>query len=125
MINSPSPLWINLLMIGIGAFAGAVARYRISLTLSRAFPSKPPYGTLTVNLIGSFALGLLLAASDDEWLRLLAGTGFLGAFTTFSTLKTEGERWFREGRTIAVIIYFAATYIGGIALAFAALSIIR
>ncbi|KKD59649.1 camphor resistance protein CrcB [Grimontia sp. AD028] len=111
-----------LFYIAIGGAFGACSRYLISelcaVMLGRGFP----YGTLTVNVVGSFIMGLLVAALEQEvfspgpW-RHLIGLGFLGALTTFSTfsmdnvlLLQQGE-WFKMGLNVVlnvVICIFAA-----------------
>lgn len=78
-----------LLIAGFGA-AGAVSRYAIDTWLLEIAPGRFPWGTLTVNVLGSFLLGVLIALTterlvlDDNW-RIALGVGFLGSFTTFST----------------------------------------
>jgi CrcB protein len=79
-----------LSLIAGGGFAGAILRYQMALALPGSFP----WGTLAVNVLGSFALALLLyerhlvdAVSAET--RLLVGTGFLSSFTTYSTFAVE------------------------------------
>ncbi|MEF8791919.1 MAG: fluoride efflux transporter CrcB [Haloarculaceae archaeon] len=79
-----------LLLIAVGGFAGATCRF----LLDGALPAGFPWGTLAVNVLGSFALGLLLyenrlvgALSPET--RLVLGTGFLSSFTTYSTFAVE------------------------------------
>jgi len=79
-----------LLLIAVGGFAGATCRF----LLDGALPTGFPWGTLAVNVLGSFALGLLLyenrlvgALSPET--RLVLGTGFLSSFTTYSTFAVE------------------------------------
>jgi len=93
----------NILAVSLGAVAGALARYTVAhfsseLTHHTGFP----YGTLAVNVIGCFAVGWILTwTSDhahDRW-RLLAATGFCGAFTTFSAFAYESMAYWRAGRT--------------------------
>ncbi|WP_039850471.1 fluoride efflux transporter CrcB [Grimontia indica] len=111
-----------LFYIAIGGAFGACSRYLISelcaVMLGRGFP----YGTLMVNVVGSFIMGLLVAALEQEvfspgpW-RHLIGLGFLGALTTFSTfsmdnvlLLQQGE-WFKMGLNVVlnvVVCIFAA-----------------
>ncbi|MEM9558114.1 MAG: fluoride efflux transporter CrcB [Acidobacteriota bacterium] len=85
---------IEVFLVGLGGFFGAVARYLLGGWVQRhADLVSPgfPLGTFAVNVAGSFALGVLLAASarlPDE-ARLLLGVGVLGAFTTFSTFSAE------------------------------------
>ena len=87
----------NLLLVGIGGFLGAIARYLMALgvdnVLHQRWPGFP-YGTLAVNVLGSFGLalaGVWLAgrAGFSPQIRLLIGVGFFGAFTTFSTFASQ------------------------------------
>lgn len=88
--------------IAIGGAFGACSRYLISelcvLLLGRGFP----YGTLTVNVVGSFIMGLLIAAFQKELLavapwRQIIGLGFLGALTTFSTFSMDNVLLMQQG----------------------------
>lgn len=87
----------NLLVVGIGGFLGANARYLLSLWIDDALTPRLgafPYGTLLVNTLGSLGLAVLgvwLGArmGMSPQLRLLLGVGFFGAFTTFSTFANE------------------------------------
>ncbi|MEI3599424.1 MULTISPECIES: fluoride efflux transporter CrcB [unclassified Oceanobacillus] len=109
--------WLQLLLVGIGGFFGAIARYMISRKLNN--PEKAiPVGTLLVNLTGAFMLGFLMGTGVDALLLLLLGTGFLGAFTTFSTLKLEMSSLWRRGDRREFFFYAVVTYVFGIALAF-------
>lgn len=88
--------------IALGGAVGACSRYLVSelcvLLLGRGFP----YGTLTVNVVGSAIMGLLIAAMENElvaespW-RLIIGLGFLGAFTTFSTFSMDNVLLMQQG----------------------------
>jgi fluoride exporter len=106
---------INLIYIGIGGFFGAMARYLITLWSKRRIKSKFPFGTLVINLLGSFLLGVL--ASVNGPLALLLGTGFMGAFTTFSTFKLETLQFSLNKEWRIVLPYLGISYIGGIGLA--------
>ena len=94
-----------LLFVGIGGFLGANARYLLTAwTDSLLMPrwGSFPFGTLAVNLLGSFGLavfGLWLGARAGlpPQLRLLVGTGFFGAFTTFSTFANDSMTLLEEG----------------------------
>lgn len=87
-------------LVGLGGFLGALARYTVSgwfLRLSGTFP----WGTLAVNLLGSFGLGFLMTLAGETLLispevRLFLAVGFFGAFTTFSTFAYETERLLSE-----------------------------
>ncbi|WP_115865209.1 fluoride efflux transporter CrcB [Halorussus litoreus] len=79
-----------LALVALGGFAGAITRYGVTVALPTGFP----WGTLAVNVAGSFALGVLLFEERlvgrlGERARLVAATGFLSSFTTYSTFATE------------------------------------
>jgi len=85
---------IKLLIIGAGGFIGAVLRYEISGWAHKLFGAGFPYGTLSVNVIGSFFLGFFLLLANTRLIvpdayKTLIAVGLLGAFTTFSTFSYE------------------------------------
>jgi fluoride exporter len=81
--------WVGLgLAGGVGAVARALLTHAVNVRAGRAFP----YGTLAVNLSGALALGLLAGSGLDGDALRIAGTGLLGAYTTFSTWMLETER---------------------------------
>ena len=111
---------MNFLLIAIGGAAGSVLRYGCSRLLNG--PSFP-YGTLAVNIAGSFLIGLLWAALSkqaDEPRRLLLITGFCGGFTTFSAFSLEGLQMLEQAKFAVFFLYtfatislgLTATYIG-------------
>lgn len=107
----------HILMVGIGGFFGAIARFSISQILNKS-SNQIPIGTLLINLSGSFLLGILLGLKADTMIVLLFGTGFAGAFTTFSTLKLEMIKLHLCNYKKELLIYTIATYGGGLFLAF-------
>ncbi|MEP6676025.1 MAG: fluoride efflux transporter CrcB [Ferruginibacter sp.] len=97
----------NILLVGAGGAAGSVLRYLISLGVgSREFP----YATLTVNIIGSFFIGLFFAYSlrhevfQNNW-KLFLTTGVCGGFTTFSAFSLENLQLLQNGKYFTAIIY--------------------
>jgi len=91
-----------ILVVGLGGFVGAVARYLVGGWVQRLLPAAFPYGTLAVNVIGSLLLGAVFELGTargalDPQLRLMLGVGVLGAFTTFSTFSLETLNLVREG----------------------------
>jgi CrcB protein len=85
---------VNYAWIAMGAVVGASARYFLSSFVARNFSASFPYGTLLINLSGSFVLGFFLIYStervllDPRW-RLLVAVGFCGSYTTFSSYAFE------------------------------------
>ena len=81
----------SILLVGLGGFIGAISRYSISLLFGSAKPLQ--IGTLIVNVLGSFALGVLMTFHAHEIINgslyILFSAGFLGAFTTMSTFAAE------------------------------------
>lgn len=98
-----------LFLIGIGGFAGAVARYLVDGAIAERTAGAFPWGTLVVNLTGSFVLGLLFALTAERAflpaeIRGPVLIGFIGAYTTFSTYMLESWRLFEDG---AIALGFA------------------
>lgn len=106
------------LWIAIGGFCGAVSRYVLSTWVTRRFPSSIPLGTLFVNLSGSFLLGVITGMGlSGTWAGMLFGTGFLGAYTTFSTFKVENVKLILAGRRKSLLVYLGLSYGAGLGLA--------
>jgi CrcB protein len=90
------------LFIALAGALGALARWRISDWAQQSSPSLLPLGTMTVNIVGSFLLGVLISASlggsvPETW-RVPLATGFLGSFTTFSTFSVETIQLIEQGQ---------------------------
>lgn len=114
----------TLLFIFLGGGAGSLLRYAVQLALhQRIIPFLFPWATLSVNLLGSFFIGLFYAwsarfnLSDDT--RLLLTTGLCGGFTTFSTFSHEGMTMLRQGFYGTFILYVTLSVLLGISAAFA------
>lgn len=102
----------SFILVGIGGSLGAIARYLVSLWW-KSTGSRFPWGTLLVNLMGSFWLGWIVKhISDAQWL-LMMGAGFLGAFTTFSTLQWECFQMIKNLQWGMLFGYIGVTYLGG------------
>jgi CrcB protein len=109
---------LNSMLVGIGGFFGAMSRYGMSKWVNQRFTSVFPYGTLVVNLIGAFLLGLIIGHGWTSSWELLFGTGFMGAFTTFSTFKLETIQLHVKKEWNVLVAYLAISYTAGILLAF-------
>jgi fluoride exporter len=120
----------NLLLVGLGGFLGSIARYVSSVSIDQKLNSIFPYGTFTVNLMGSFLLGLLYGwtshnASDVSNTRLFLITGFCGGFTTFSAFAFENFDLLSTRMTASSVIYSLTTVLLGIILVWAGIWIAK
>ena len=110
----------TLVAIFVGGALGTVARYLLEARHPLA-PGAFPWVTLLVNLTGSFAIGLLMPLTEDvshrlRALRPLLLVGFLGGWTTYSTLAVDATLLARHGAVASCLAYLAATVTGGLAL---------
>ncbi|WLR56802.1 CrcB family protein [Mesobacillus subterraneus] len=113
---------IGFVLVALGGMAGALSRFVIQMITGQ---SVLPVATLTVNLLGSFLLGWIVGQGIQGNLYLFAATGFMGAFTTFSTLNVDLVKLINSRENKAVVVYVASTYIGGLLSAAAGLIIGR
>ncbi len=111
---------MTLALVMVAAGVGAPLRYVVDQAVQHRWPGAFPAGTLTVNLSGSFLLGLLTGVAAHHGLAQQAvtvlGTGLLGAYTTFSTFSYETVRLLEDG----AVAEAALTVAGGLALGLAA-----
>lgn len=106
------------LLVGIAGFLGAILRYLIGLVLSNE-GTIFPFSTLVINLIGSFLLAWLTTVvfnkvSIPTHFKTAIGTGFVGSFTTFSTLSVETVTLFQNNHLILGFIYVLVSLFGGL-----------
>lgn len=93
---------MNYLVVAAGGALGAIARFVVSLWATERLGATFPYGTFTVNVIGSFILGFFLTFSTERAamppeLRAFLAVGFVGGFTTFSTFSWESTQLLLNG----------------------------
>ncbi len=113
------------LVVGIGGFLGAIARFWVGGYISERMGTRFPYGTFVINITGSFLIGLTvtLLAERVHWnanWRYLIPIGFIGAYTTFSTFELETLQSTREGAllmaflnvALSVVLGFIAVWLG-------------
>jgi CrcB protein len=109
---------VALLWVCAGGALGAGGRYLVGLLLARSVGVGFPWGTLTVNVVGSFLLGFLMQATEGgSWrpeMRLALGTGALGGFTTYSTFNLEALRMVERGAAVEAVAYGVATVVGAL-----------
>ena len=104
----------RLALISLGGAFGTAARYLLSVWLLRTLGPAFPYGTLAVNVIGSFLLGVIMQAGLDTTIlsptaRVVLGTGVMGGFTTYSTFNYETLQYLQEGAWAMASLNVATT----------------
>jgi fluoride exporter len=108
----------TFLVISAGAVLGANLRYLITIVSVERFGLSFPYGTLFINVTGSLAIGLFVTLATERFAlplhwRLFFATGFLGAYTTFSSYTLETAALLREGAYVAATVYVLGSVILG------------
>jgi CrcB protein len=111
---------MKTLAVGVGGFLGSILRYQLQTWVHTRFRTDVPYGTMLVNILGSFCIGVLMSwflqhdRSSSEW-RLFLVTGILGGFTTFSSFTWEAFELFRMGLMQEALGYVGGSLLGGFA----------
>jgi len=106
-----------LFLVGAGGAIGAMARYGVSVAVGRIWPMNFPLGTLTVNVVGSAAMGLLigiLARTTPQMsneIRLFVAIGILGGFTTFSSFSLDTITLIERGALTQAMLYIALSVV--------------
>jgi CrcB protein len=101
------------LLVAVGGALGAVARFAVATGFARRFGSGWPWGTLFINVTGSFVIAVLAARLTSANMRYLLPIGFVGAYTTFSTYEFETLRLFQLGQAQGALVYVAASNLLG------------
>ncbi|QKW07649.1 fluoride efflux transporter CrcB [Streptomyces sp. NA04227] len=118
---------MNWLLVLAGAVVGAPLRYLTDRAVQSRHDSVFPWGTFTVNVIGSLVLGTLTGAvtagAADSDLALLLGTGLCGALTTYSTFSYETLRLSESGARLFALANVAATLVAGLLAVFAGVAL--
>jgi len=115
----------QLLLVGLGGFIGSIARYAVSKLNVYMHFLAIPMGTLTVNVVGSFIIGVIVGISQKSEIlsadvRLFLMVGVCGGFTTFSSFSVENLMLIQNGQVFSALIYtflslflgFTAVYLG-------------
>ena len=120
----------RFLAVCFGGALGSGARYLVALWAAATFGPAFPFGTLIVNVAGSFLLAFLMQMSTTtEWMspavRLMLTTGVMGGFTTYSAFNYETTRYLRQGAWAIGFLNVAATLLGCFAAGLAGLALAR
>jgi len=108
---------LKYVVVGIGGFAGAMARYALGTYVGGRLGGRFPYGTFVINVSGSFLVGFILAllarTTASQYWRYLIPIGFIGAYTTFSTFEYETLRAIQEGQPMTGLLNVALSLVIG------------
>ena len=118
----------NFIYVAVGGAAGASLRYATGLWMTRLLGHGFPLGVLTVNIIGSFLMGVFVVFAAQRSLTHLSPlvmTGFLGGFTTFSAFSLDAVVMWERGDTVTAAGFVTASVVLSIAALFAGLAFVR
>lgn len=105
---------MQYVFISIGGALGSIARFALGKLISEKTNTTFPIGTISINIIGAFLLGIVSNLGINNNVHLMLTDGFLGGYTTFSTFMYEGFNLFQENEKLNAIIYIVGTLIMGI-----------
>jgi fluoride exporter len=105
---------VRFLLIGLGGAAGTLARYLLDGAAARLLGLDFPYGTLVINVLGSFLIGViqetaLVTGTVPETLRVTLTVGVMGGFTTYSAFSLQTVKLVEGGATLAAALYVVLT----------------
>lgn len=110
---------VACLLVGLGGFFGAIARYLVARASASLLGVAFPFGTFLINVSGSFLLGIVATLAGERFfhssdqVRLVFAIGFLGAYTTFSTFEFETHALFEDGSWLLALINIFGSFIFG------------
>jgi CrcB protein len=122
--------FVSVLLVALGGALGSVCRYLVGVGAGRLLGADFPFGTMIVNIVGSFVMGLfieLLAVRFDgsESLRLFVAVGILGGFTTLSSFSLDSVVLFERGAIGAAALYVGGSIVLSLAALIAGLHFVR
>ncbi len=121
---------MEYLLVGVGGFLGANARYILSGIIAQRVGGDFPFATLVVNVTGSLAIGMILGliserhVTDPAWRQFLV-VGFLGGYTTFSSYTFEALALVETGNWLPAVWYILASNVVGLAAAYSGMLLAR
>jgi CrcB protein len=114
---------MTVLLVAIGAAIGAPLRYLTDRLVQARHDSVFPWGTLIVNVVGSLVLGVVVGLPANSAVLALAGTGFCGALTTYSTFTYETLRLTQEGARFYALANIVMSVVAGLAAAYTGVAV--
>ncbi|MGQ0716895.1 MAG: fluoride efflux transporter FluC [Pseudonocardiales bacterium] len=109
--------------VAVGAAVGAPARYLLDRAVQSRHDSVFPFGTLLVNVIGSLLLGVLLALPADGTVMTVAGAGFCGALSTYSTFSYETLRLLQDRARLLAVLNIGLSLVAGLGAAYCGIAL--
>lgn len=111
---------MSALLVGLGGFLGAIARWLVGTLIATRFGNTWPWGTFIINITGCFMIGFFVTLTSErvvvhEGWRYLFPIGFVGAYTTFSTYEYETARMIEMGEWVRALSYVLASTLVGFA----------
>jgi CrcB protein len=109
----------TLLLIGVGGFLGSISRFLIGQGLHRIFDTVFPIGTMTVNIVGSFIIGVVYSLAERDnlinpELRMFLAVGFCGGFTTFSSFTFDKLNLLKDSGFLYLSMYLGGSVFLGL-----------
>lgn len=122
--------WTFILAVAAGGSLGSMARYLVTIGFGRLLGSKFPWGTLFINVSGSFLIGLFVGLFAIRWdlpqaARIFLTVGIFGGYTTFSTFSVDAFYLIERGETLAATSYMIGSVILSVGALVAAIHIVR
>lgn len=105
---------MQIFLIGLGGAFGSISRFALGKMISERTKTVFPIGTMLINIMGAFLLGIVTHLNLNNQISLTLTEGFLGGYTTFSTFMYEGFNLFQENEKLNAFIYIGGTLLLGI-----------
>lgn len=113
-------MWKTILLVGSGGFIGSILRFLVTRFIQMRYLTLFPWGTMTVNIIGSFIIGIVFGLSEKGDLlgpqaRFFLAVGFCGGFTTFSSLSYDAFLLLQNKEWLKFLFYTTGSFVSGLA----------